>query len=373
MMNRIGDFESFDPLRKREPTKSDKNAFQEKLQKIEKTEEERERDKEKLYQPFLTEKMTESFPQNSNPSFFAATPSKGPAELILAASEARPANMAIPPNTPPEGLEFFVDKMIATPPKYPPPTVDHPTSKPSSYSAKDLPQSDYFWQDFSMPDEPPPHRNFEEAEEPNQVSGRMRRTAGSERSNRSEKKKLDSQQELLAAVQPKKEDKEEKDRDASSSLILPNPLPLQFASIAKNATMAAASYLNPVTETLFREIVGSLAFFQKTTSGITRTEILLNASDFNKSPFFNTTIVIEQHASAPGSFNICLQGSPQAVQIFNDNLSNLTSAFTAAYESKEIDFRIGRLETALSSDWSTGSRKKRSESSKDDDHEGFEE
>lgn len=213
-----------------------------------------------------------------------------------------------------------------------------------------------------MPDDPPPRRHFEETEETALVPLRRKRNA-SEATRLTEKKgKLDSQQELLAAVQPVYEKKTdaENERDPTT-LALPTPLPSPITLIAEKAAIAASPYLNPVTETLFQQLVGSIAFVQKTMPGVNRTEIVLNGEVLNKSPFYNATIVIEQHATAPGSFNITLQGSPQAVQIFQTNLPSLASAFETAYDKREIPFRVSRLETSLSSRWSGHSKNQQSD------------
>lgn len=486
-MNRIDNFESFPSQRKTESSKPIGDAFKEKMQKIEKTEEETEQDKEKFLHSFHVEQRKieeeECFCEAgaAGSSLFAsASPSRGPAEL---AAPARP-NMAIPFNPSYEGFKQIAEQAIPSPPAFPPPSVNESIEAPSPQPAKELPQSQAFWESFDLPDEPPPRRNLEEMNQP--PAGRKKRLAEA-LPQPSKKKKLDSQQELLSAIiKPKKEElsdeelsatllrpstreekktegalesatergKEKKEPQAPGTSIakktkeekkipqseqelqedlaqpkeeelsveeisetmlrpttqdekkklepavqarnktkgsqsvaaqsikkteaekereekprvLPDPLPMQFASLAQAAQTSAASYLNPQTEALFRQMVGAIIFVQKTTPGIIRTEILLNGSELRGSPFYNTTIVIEQHAAAPGAYNISLQGSPQAIQIFNNNLASLSSAFQTAYDKREINFRIVRLETSLSSKWSAHPRKKESESD-----EGFEE
>ncbi len=344
MMDEIGGFESFD--------------LQGKLLKIEKTEESLERGRE-AFQSLFPE--PEIKPIVSIPPFLPPQTEiiRGPVEL---AASPRPVNMAIPSSPAPEGFEHLVEKAIATPPAYPPPSIDEPPSSTPHRIAKELPQSNAFWEDFDMPDEPPPHRNFEESEEAALVPLRKKRSAGKPTRPTEKKEKFDSQQELLAAVRPveKKKTDAENEREAKP-LSLPHPLPAPFVLIAEKASIAGASSLNPVTETLFRELVGSIAFVQKTSPGVNRTEIVLNGEALNKSPFYNATIVIEQHATAPGSFNITLQGSPQAVQIFQTNLPSLASAFETAYDNKEIPFRVTRLEASLSSRWSGNPKRQQSD------------
>lgn len=338
MMDGIGDFD-----------------LQGKILKIAKTEEEAGQDREKFQNLFPEPEIKPALPQ-----FLLPQPQiiRGPVEL---AASARQINMAIPTNPAPEGFEHLVEKAIATPPAYPPPSIDEPLPAPHSRAAKELPQSNAFWEDFDMHDDPPPRRNFEETEEPLLVL-RKKETAVEQARPVKKKGTLNSQEQLLAAVQPadKKKTDEETEREAKP-LILPDTLPSPMALISEKAAASATSYLNPVTETLFRALVGSIAFVQKTTPGVSRTEITLNGEALNKSPFYNATIIIEEHSTAPGSFNITLQGSPQAVQIFQNNLPFLASAFETAYDKRDIPFRVSRLEASLSSRWSGHPRREQSD------------
>ncbi len=394
MINGIGNFGSLDPS-----NSSDlhQDPLQKILPKIEKTHELHSQDKEKLRHPFPTPAKEN---KNALPPFLSPSPlelahSYQTIEGKISAPE-RPTSM-IPSNPAPEGFERLADKIIETPPEFPPPSIDEPVARPPSHLKNELPQSDSFWQDFDMPDDPPPRRNFEERSEPSLAPMKRKRQAGEHTPLAKKETKLNSQQELLASVSPppkkgtdeeaaaralrpssreekpkqqlerqspapkekkgpasKIEQKSEADKEREEKpLILPDPLPAQFGFIAQNAQVAAASYLNPVTEVLFQQLVKAIIFVQATTPGVSRTEIVLRGAELNQSPFNNTTVVIEQHKTAPGSLNIYLQGSPQAVQIFDQNLSNLKMAFQVAYDNREIDFRVVRLETALSSRWSS--------------------
>ena len=93
-------------------------------------------------------------------------------------------------------------------------------------------------------------------------------------------------------------------------------------------------------------MVGAIAFVGKQGFDNSRTEFLLNSKAFEKSPFYNSSIILERFATAPDSFNISLSGSAQAVALFNQNINNLSTAFSKAYEKGKISFRIGRLEAS---------------------------
>ncbi|MBF8263123.1 MAG: hypothetical protein HW387_788 [Parachlamydiales bacterium] len=128
----------------------------------------------------------------------------------------------------------------------------------------------------------------------------------------------------------------------------PDPLPPAAQQVAQIAQTSASPFLTPQTAALFYQMVGTVVFMSMPKTGVSLTEVVLNSPKFQNSVFYNTTITIAKYSSAPDSFNIRLTGTPEAVKAFNQNISSLTSAFTAAYEDHRIKFRIGRLETELS-------------------------
>ena len=122
------------------------------------------------------------------------------------------------------------------------------------------------------------------------------------------------------------------------------PLPQQVVPIAQAATTQAAHYLHPTTVSLFFQMVGTIYVMQS--SGVNRTEIVLNNPSYSGSKFFGSTNTIEKYATAPDSFNIRLTGSNQAVVAFKKNLPSLMTAF----ENSNIPFRVNRLDVEYTMD-----------------------
>lgn len=144
--------------------------------------------------------------------------------------------------------------------------------------------------------------------------------------------------------------KKDSKNDKLNPGFIPEPLPSFVQSVAASAQISAAPYLSPETAALFSKLVGTIFFMTSATPGISRTEIVLNADSFRNSPFYNSKIVLEKYATAPDAFNIRLIGNPEATKTFDQNSGNLIAAFTAAYEERRVQFRIGRLEVSLDMD-----------------------
>ncbi len=133
----------------------------------------------------------------------------------------------------------------------------------------------------------------------------------------------------------------------SSSLEIQSPsqnlLPATVIPMAEGAAIQATPYLNSQTTALFFQIVGTI-YVMTTISGVSKTEILLNAPSFANSKFFGSTISIEKYATAPDSLNIRLTGTDEAVTTFNQNISSLYAAF----QNGGFNFRIGRISAEYS-------------------------
>lgn len=133
-------------------------------------------------------------------------------------------------------------------------------------------------------------------------------------------------------------------------------LPSHVQPMAMSATTQAAPYLNPNAASLFFQMVGTI-YLMTGTSGINRTEIVLNNPAYAGSKFFGATITIEKYASAPDSFNIRLTGSHEAVVSFKENIPSLMSAF----ENGNFAFRVNRLDVEYSVEKPMFRRKEKSE------------
>jgi len=152
---------------------------------------------------------------------------------------------------------------------------------------------------------------------------------------------------LSEQLREEKEREKKKTKEAKVPVQPPDPLPPACQRIAAAAQTSASPFLNAQTAELYLQMVGTMVFMSSSKGGISLTEVTLNSPAFRDSVLFNSVITIEKYATAPDSFNIRLSGTPEAVQIFNNNMTSLTSAFTAAYEDRRVSFRIGRIETEL--------------------------
>lgn len=143
------------------------------------------------------------------------------------------------------------------------------------------------------------------------------------------------------------DDKEESGNRSGKPIEIEAPttttIPANIIPLAQAATEQVSSYLSPQTSLLFTQMVGTI-YVMSATPGVSKTDIVLNSPSFANSKFFGTTITIEKYATAPDSFNIRITGSNEAVKTFNDNLTNLYSAF----QNGNFNFRIGRLSAEYS-------------------------
>ncbi len=109
-------------------------------------------------------------------------------------------------------------------------------------------------------------------------------------------------------------------------------------------TLPSYANLHPQVQELFDRMVGVMTVMNM--SGMTETVITLNSPQFASSVFFGTQIIIQEFSTAPQAFNIQLNGTPQAVALFQGNADDLMAAFQAG----NYNFRINRLETGYLAD-----------------------
>ncbi len=143
---------------------------------------------------------------------------------------------------------------------------------------------------------------------------------------------------------PFETEKKESDEDKSLSIDATGQ-PLggaeSQAGVAQAApeTLPPYATLHPQIQELFDRMVGVMTVMNL--SGMTETVITLNAPQFASSVFFGSQIIIQEFSTAPQAFNIQLNGTPQAVALFQGNADDLMAAFQAG----NYNFRINRLET----------------------------
>lgn len=111
------------------------------------------------------------------------------------------------------------------------------------------------------------------------------------------------------------------------------PPPIGPIQVERSALPAYAT-LKPEIFELFERMVGLMTIQQS--KGVSTTTVTLNMPG---SVFNGCQIVLEHYQTAPNSFNLQLQGSPRAVEIFNDNMADLTSAFQGAKLSFDVNIR----------------------------------
>ncbi|MBI2811214.1 MAG: hypothetical protein HYX67_10345 [Candidatus Melainabacteria bacterium] len=104
-------------------------------------------------------------------------------------------------------------------------------------------------------------------------------------------------------------------------------------------SLPAYTTLTPQVMEMFDRMVGVMTVMNMT--GMTETVITLNSPQFASSVFFGSQIIIQEFSTAPKAFNIQLNGSQQAVALFQGNTDDLMAAFQAG----NYNFRVNRLET----------------------------
>jgi len=102
--------------------------------------------------------------------------------------------------------------------------------------------------------------------------------------------------------------------------------------------------LSPQVQELFDKMVGVMTVMHL--QGMTETSFSLTSPKFASSVFFGAQIIIKEFSTAPQALNVQLNGSMQAVSLFQANAGNLMAAFQAG----NYNFRINRLETNYISD-----------------------
>ncbi len=125
-------------------------------------------------------------------------------------------------------------------------------------------------------------------------------------------------------------------------------------------TLTPYAVMNPQVQDMFDRMAGVMTVMQS--SGITETTITLNAPQFASSVFFGTQIIIQEFSTAPQAYNIQINGSAQAVALFQGNVDDLMAAF----QSGNYNFRVNRLETGYLSERPLFKRKEKAAGDKQD-------
>ena len=108
------------------------------------------------------------------------------------------------------------------------------------------------------------------------------------------------------------------------------------AQIQAPAPIEATSYskLNPETFELFEKLIGVMTIESFKGKSTTTVELNMPNSVFDKSQ-----VVLEHFDTAPNSFNLQLQGSDEAVNMFNASMGELAAAFEGSKLAFEVNIR----------------------------------
>jgi len=140
----------------------------------------------------------------------------------------------------------------------------------------------------------------------------------------------------LADVESFLPDKE-KDRSTEKVAAVENNLIQPFMTLMPTSTpveMPVYTRLSKEVFELFEKMVGLMTIEKG--NGISTTTVTINLPN---SPFNKSVLILEHYDTAPNAFNIELQGSANAVNLFNENLSDLISAFQYSKLTYEVNVR----------------------------------
>ncbi|MGE0198445.1 MAG: hypothetical protein AB7S94_06775 [Simkaniaceae bacterium] len=127
--------------------------------------------------------------------------------------------------------------------------------------------------------------------------------------------------------------------ELTASITLPlSEMPL--SPITPSETTPTYTRLTPEVFELFERMGGVMIIQQST--GVTTTTMTLNMPD---SIFNGAEIILNRYSTAPNAFNIQLVGSPEAVKVFQQNITQLEQAFKQA----NYDFEANILNPILTS------------------------
>ena len=245
-----------------------------------------------------------------------------------------------------------------------PPNVGKSTAE-SPLEGKDLPESEKFWTELDLSNEPVDRSPIQEkirpgkAKEPTKKASEKKPqsteplTAQSTPFQEAPTERLGSSHmatpENQESISPNITTKHEKQHRASPEITAASlpALPADVQPMASAATSAAAPYLSDQTTALFHQMVGEIYMLEKS-DGVSRTEIVLNSPAFASSKFYGAKIEIEKYETAPNSYNIRLTGSNEAVVSFRENIPSLMSAFNQQNISvTRIDAHYSPIEKPL--------------------------
>ncbi len=125
---------------------------------------------------------------------------------------------------------------------------------------------------------------------------------------------------------------DQKEEQASEELQVQTDISAQPNIAPTPSNAPATSKLHPQVFELFEKMVGLITVEQHRDSATTTVTVAMKGSVFD-----GAKIVLEH--SGTKSFNLELQGSPKAVELFNENISDLASAFASSKYSFDVNIK----------------------------------
>jgi len=152
-----------------------------------------------------------------------------------------------------------------------------------------------------------------------------------------EKKAVKASQQTEGEIQ--KERKKEEDKESEQTTQVTSDISGQAAPTPIAQTeMPSYSQLPPEVFALFERMVGLMTLEQFKGVSTTTIELKMPNSVFN-----GAKIILDHYDTAPGAFNLKLEGKPKAVALFTANLSELASAFQGAKLAFQVNIRSPTL------------------------------
>ncbi len=147
--------------------------------------------------------------------------------------------------------------------------------------------------------------------------------------------------EEISKIQKEKQKKDQAEKVAESGGVTPTQTPEGLPGTVPTAETALPSYLNlsPAVFELFDKMVSYITI-EHTKSGTTTATVHI---EMKGSVFDGAKLELKRVPTAPNTFNVQLQGTPEAVQLFNASAQDLAAAFQHGKYSFDVNVQRASL------------------------------